>query len=82
MAGRHANEIQLLITDVVMPGMSGRELASRLLASHPNLKQLFMSGYTADAMAHHGQLDENEYFIPKPFNMKDLAAKVREVLEG
>ena len=74
--------IHLLITDVVMPGMNGRDLASRLAARFPDLKRLFMSGYTANVIAHHGVLDEGVHFIQKPFLMKDLAAKVRETLSG
>lgn len=82
MAENFASRIQLLITDVVMPGMSGRDLAARLHSLHPNLKQLFMSGYTAESMTHHHILDEQEHFLSKPFSIKDLAQKVREVLES
>jgi two-component system, cell cycle sensor histidine kinase and response regulator CckA len=74
-------EIDLLITDVVMPEMSGRELAQHLLQIHPNLKRLFMSGYTANVIANHGVLDEGVSFLEKPFSMKELSAKVRTVLE-
>ena len=82
LAGEYAGDIHLLITDVVMPEMNGRELAERLTAMKPGLKCLYMSGYTADVIAHRGVLDEGVHFIQKPFSMKDLAAKVREVLEG
>jgi two-component system, cell cycle sensor histidine kinase and response regulator CckA len=81
LAREHPGEIHLLITDVVMPEMNGRDLAKNLLSLYPHLKRLFMSGYTADVIAHHGVLDEGVYFIQKPFTMKDLAAKVREVLD-
>jgi two-component system, cell cycle sensor histidine kinase and response regulator CckA len=81
MAGEHAGEIHLLITDVVMPEMNGRDLAKSLLSLYPNLKRLFMSGYTADVIAHHGVLDEGVHFIQKPFSRKDLSAKVREALD-
>ena len=81
LASKHAHEIHLLLTDVVMPGMNGRDLANSLLAICPQLKCLFMSGYTADVIAHHGVLDSGMYFIEKPFNLPDLANKVREVLD-
>jgi PAS domain S-box-containing protein len=77
----HAGEIHLLITDVVMPEMNGRELAKNLLDLYPHMKRLFMSGYTANVIAHHGVLDENVHFIQKPFSRRDLAAKVREALD-
>jgi DNA-binding response OmpR family regulator len=81
LADTYAGRIDLLITDVVMPEMNGRDLARNLLALYPNLKRLFMSGYTADVIAHHGVLDPGVHFIQKPFSTKDLAAKVRQVLE-
>jgi PAS domain S-box-containing protein len=77
----HASEIHLVITDVVMPEMNGQVLAERLQACHPNMKILFMSGYTADVIAHRGVLDEGVNFIQKPFSMQDLAVKVREALK-
>ena len=82
LAREHAGEICLLITDVVMPEMNGRDLARNLLSLYPELKRLFMSGYTADVIAHHGVLDEGVHFIQKPFSLPDLAAKVREALES
>jgi len=72
--------IDLLMTDVVMPEMNGRELAGNLRSHYPDLKWLFMSGYTANVIAHHGVLDEGVHVIQKPFSMKDLGAKLREVL--
>lgn len=80
LAVEHANEIDLVITDVVMPQMNGRVLAERLLSMYPDMRILFMSGYTADVIAHRGVLDEGVNFIQKPFSIKDLAIKVREVL--
>jgi two-component system cell cycle sensor histidine kinase/response regulator CckA len=80
LARKHAGEIHLLITDVVMPEMNGHELAQSLKAFYPKLKRLFMSGYTIDVIAHHGLLESGVHFVHKPFSMKDLAAKVREVL--
>jgi PAS domain S-box-containing protein len=81
LAREHAGEIHLLITDVVMPEMNGRELAKKLLSLYPGLKRLFMSGYTANVIAHHGVLDEGVHFMQKPFTLADLVAKVRESLE-
>ncbi len=80
LAREHAGEIHLLMTDVVMPEMNGRDLARNLLSLYPNLKRLFMSGYTANVIAHHGVLDEGVNFIQKPFTMQDLATKVRDAL--
>jgi len=74
-------QIQLLLTDVVMPEMSGREVANLLLTQHPELRVLYMSGYADDAIVRHGVLDEGTNFIQKPFSPHGLAAKVREVLD-
>jgi PAS domain S-box-containing protein len=73
-------KIHLLITDVVMPEMSGRDLCMQVQTSQPNLKCLFMSGYTADVIAHHGVLDEGVQFLQKPFSREALATKIRDVL--
>jgi len=81
LAEEHAGKIHLLVTDVVMPELNGRDLAERLKSLYPGLKCLFMSGYTADAIAHHGVLDEGVNFIQKPFARKDLAKIVRKVLD-
>jgi two-component system, cell cycle sensor histidine kinase and response regulator CckA len=72
----------LLITDVVMPGMSGAVLVERLRRSQPDLKVLFMSGYTDNAIVHHGVLDPGTPFIQKPFSLKDIAEKIRQVLKS
>jgi two-component system cell cycle sensor histidine kinase/response regulator CckA len=80
LAEEHASEIQLLITDVVMPEMNGRGLAERLQSLYPGKKVLFMSGYTADVIVHRDVLDEDVSFIQKPFSMKDLAVKVWDAL--
>ncbi len=82
VASRHGNEIHLLITDVVMPEMNGRDLAGRLLLLYPDLKWLFMSGYTENAIAHHGVLDEGVNFIQKPFSKQGLSVKIRKVLDA
>ncbi len=81
LASEHAGVIHLLITDIVMPEMNGKELAKILLSLYPKLKCLFMSGYTADVIAHHGVLDSGVDFIQKPFDLKDLATKIRNVLD-
>ncbi len=73
--------IDMLLSDVVMPRMNGRELAERLSPQFPDMKILFTSGYTEDAIAHHGVLDENVNFIAKPYTPKSLAEKVRAVLD-
>jgi PAS domain S-box-containing protein len=78
----HANEIHLLLTDVVMPGAGGKVVADRLSAMRPGIKVLFMSGYTDEAIVHHGVLDSNVEFIQKPFTPLGLSKKVREVLDS
>lgn len=77
-----AEEIRLLLTDVVMPEMNGRDLAEKLLMNYPSIRCLFMSGYTDDVIAPHGVLDEGIQLLQKPFSMQTLAAKVREVLDN
>jgi CheY-like chemotaxis protein len=82
MAREHGGEIDLLLSDVIMPEMNGRDLANNLHSSYPEMKRLFMSGYTADIISSHGVLDEGIHFIQKPFQLSVLAAKLREVLDG
>lgn len=81
LAEKHADKLHLLVTDVIMPGMNGLELRNRLQSNDPDLKCLFMSGYTADTIAHHGVLDEGVFFIQKPFSKKNIAKMVRKVLD-
>jgi signal transduction histidine kinase/ActR/RegA family two-component response regulator len=81
LAKTHADKIHLLMTDVVMPEMNGRDLAGQVIRLYPEIKRLFMSGYTADVIAHHGVLDDGVAFIQKPFSMADMTEKVREVLD-
>jgi two-component system, cell cycle sensor histidine kinase and response regulator CckA len=81
LAGSHRGEIHLLLTDVVMPGISGRELAKRLTARHPNLRVLYMSGYTYNVIAEDGTLEEGISFLQKPFTPQVLTQKVRETLD-
>ena len=82
VAAGHPAGIDLLVTDVVMPEMNGRELSDHLRGHYPALKTLFMSGYTANVIAHRGVLDRGLNFIQKPFSRRDLAVKVREALDG
>ncbi len=78
----HTEPIHLLITDVIMPGMNGRDLAAKLTATFPDMGCLYISGYTADVIAHHGVLDEGVQFLAKPFDRNDLARMVRSALRG
>ncbi|HEY9139819.1 MAG TPA: PAS domain S-box protein, partial [Bryobacteraceae bacterium] len=80
VAQRHSGEIHLLLTDVVLPGINGKELSERLRILRPKLKVLFTSGYTAEIIGHRGVLGHGLAYIPKPFGPDTLAAKVREVL--
>jgi PAS domain S-box-containing protein len=81
LVSRHAGPIDLLLTDVVMPGMGGRELAQKLRDVQPQVQTLYMSGYTDDAVVRHGIEAETMSFLQKPFNVPGLARKVREVLD-
>ena len=81
-AREHEGEIHLLLTDVVMPDMSGRDLRQHLIRLRPTVKSLFMSGYTADIIANHGMLDNNIHFLQKPFTRETLAEKVGEALSS
>lgn len=82
IAEGHPGEIHLLITDVVMPEMNGKEFATEFLKIKPGAKCLFMSGYATDLITNRGALTEGSHFIQKPFSITDLAAKVREVMES
>jgi PAS domain S-box-containing protein len=80
VAEAHLGTIDILITDVVMPGMSGRDLANRVLTLRPKIKILYLSGYTEDAIIHEGALEPGTAFLQKPFTLHGLARKVREIL--
>jgi PAS domain S-box-containing protein len=81
LAKTHADKIHLLMTDVVMPEMNGRDLAGQITVLYPGICLLFMSGYTEDIIAHQGILDDGVTFIQKPFSMADMTEKVRELLD-
>ena len=81
IAAQHRGPIQLLVTDVVMPGLSGRQLADRLARLRPDTKVLYVSGYTDDAVVRHGVLEAGIAYLQKPFTIDSLARKVREVLD-
>jgi len=81
LARAHAGQIDLLVTDIVMPGLSGQELAARVLAERPAVRVLFTSGYTEDAISNHGVLSPGSAFLEKPFTAVDLAQKLRGLLE-
>ncbi len=82
IARNHRGEIHLLVTDVILPEMNGRALAKSVLAIHPKVKRLFMSGYTADVIAHHGVLDSGVHFLQKPFTRNSLTTSVRNTLDS
>ena len=82
ICAQYEEPIHLLLTDVIMPEMNGRALADRLVPQRPEMKVLFMSGYTDDVIADHGVLDTGTAFIQKPFVLDVLARKVRDVLDG
>jgi two-component system, cell cycle sensor histidine kinase and response regulator CckA len=79
-AARHNGKIDLVITDVVMPGMGGRALAEQILKTRPETKVLYLSGYAEDAVLSEGSLDQGTAFLQKPFTLQNLSRKVREVL--
>jgi len=82
IAVAHDGIIHLLLTDVIMPGMNGRELAQRISEIRPNVKVLYMSGYTENVIGHGGMLEPGVRLLQKPFNLRDLKSKVREVLDA
>ncbi len=82
LARAHTGPIDILVTDVIMPGMNGRELAGRLVMEHADLRVLFVSGYTADVIGRQGALEEGLNFLEKPYKLKTLLARVRELLDA
>jgi len=81
LAQEHEGPLDLVITDVVMPGISGRELTKRLSEARPETKVLYLSGYAEDAIVHEGVLEPGTAFLQKPFTLQTLSRKVREVLQ-
>ena len=81
-AEKCAGRIEVLLTDVILPGSSGVQLAQRLAATHPEMRVLYVSGYTADAIVHHGGHDTNFAFLSKPFSLPVLARKIRAILDS
>jgi CheY-like chemotaxis protein len=82
LAEEYNSPIDLLMTDVIMPDMNGQELQRRLNLLHPEMKCLFMSGYTANVIVHQGILEEGLHFLNKPFSIQDLATKLRSILDS
>ncbi len=80
-AKTHSGTIDILITDVAMPEMNGRDLAEKITDLYPDLRIVFMSGYTANVIAHQGVLDDRVAFIQKPFSMADFSKKIQDVLD-
>ena len=79
---RHTTPVHVLLTDVVLPGMNGRELADRIRASRPEIAVVYTSGHTDDVIAHRGVLDHDVAYLPKPYTAEEVAAKIRETLKG
>jgi DNA-binding response OmpR family regulator len=80
VAAKHLGKIHLLISDVIMPGISGRELVKKLAEGRPETKVLYLSGYTEDAIVSDGSIESGTAFLQKPFSLQSLSRKVREVL--
>lgn len=81
LAAMHSGPIHLLMTDIVMPGINGRELAERVTRVRPEIRVLYMSGYTDQAIVHEGILEAGAVLLQKPFTLATLASKLREILD-
>ena len=81
IAKEHPGPIDLLVSDMIMPEMNGRELSAKLQPLRPEMKVLFLSGYTSEIISNHGVIDEGIHFLQKPFSFEELTSKVREVLD-
>jgi len=82
ISASHNGSIDLLLTDVIMPDMNGKDLYERVVDKYPGIKVLYMSGYTGDVLARHGVLGQGIQFIQKPFRVTDLAAKIRKIFDS
>ncbi|HVB32052.1 MAG TPA: response regulator, partial [Gemmatimonadaceae bacterium] len=82
LLAQHRTPVHLLLTDVVLPGISGRELAAKVESTHPEVRVLYTSGYTDDTILRHGVLDSVTHFLGKPYTVAELTQRVREVLDG
>jgi two-component system cell cycle sensor histidine kinase/response regulator CckA len=82
LAEEHADEIDLLLMDVVMPGMTGKDLAAKLIIERPEIKVIYISGYSEDVIVHQGAVEAGVVLVQKPFTAEALLSKVREVLDA
>jgi CheY-like chemotaxis protein len=81
LAATHGHRLDLVLTDVILPQMNGRELVARLSSDHPTIAAVYVSGYTADVIARHGVLEPGVHFVQKPFGANELAVRIRDALD-